>query len=61
MTAERDRKLTLSDPGRDAAGDELELMLEEAERDEAEPAEDSGPDSFLDRLPRRPRERQARR
>lgn len=52
-------KLALSDPGRDAAGDELELIFREAEEEDPSSAEDSGAESFLDRLPppRAPRPR----
>lgn len=49
MAAERERNLTLSDPGRDAAGEELDLILQESE--DTEPAEDAGFESFLERLP----------
>lgn len=42
-------KLTLSDPGHDAAGDEIERILQDSE-DEAS-AEDAGHDSFLERFP----------
>ncbi|WP_020180011.1 hypothetical protein [Methylopila sp. M107] len=52
MNSERERKLSLSDPGREAAGDELERILEEQELAEAgEPTEDAGFGSFLERFP----------
>lgn len=49
MAAERERKLTLSDPGRDAAGDELDLLLGQSADDE--PGDDVAFDGFLERLP----------
>jgi hypothetical protein len=58
MNSERERKLGLSDPGRDAPGDELERILEDAEPTvENATAEDAGCDSFLERFPPDPRKR----
>ncbi len=53
MDSDRERKLQLADPGRDAAGEEIERILEAAEQaeDEATTAEDAGFDSFLERFP----------
>ena len=48
MAAERERKLTLSDPGRDAAGDELEMLLRDGDD---QPCDDVAFDGFLERLP----------
>lgn len=57
MDDRRERKLTLSDPGRDAVRDELDLLLEDAAAEAGDEAgEDCRVDSFLERLPpaRRP-------
>lgn len=56
MTSDPNRKLNLSDPGHDAAGDELELILEEGEADQASASDDAGSDSFLERFPVAPRQ-----
>ncbi|MDR4308490.1 hypothetical protein IHQ68_17865 [Chelatococcus sambhunathii] len=51
MDPDREPKLQLADPGRDAAGDEIERILEAAEQIEGGAAEDAGFDSFLERFP----------